>query len=228
MLTVDGEVLTGIQIDRDDERLRLKDAAGKTLVIATGDIDQEGEGKSLMPQGLTKFLTQQEFFDLARFVSELGKPGPYALRKTPGIQRWRVLKDPPPEIAGEVPNVELFREHVLDAPAEAWTTAYAKVGGALPLAELASAGPAVLWLQGTIDVSQAGPIAVEISSTEPAQLWIDAEPFDNQTRVEREFSAGKHTLTFRVQLSDRPDAELKVELSKPAGSSAQFVVINGM
>jgi hypothetical protein len=139
-----------------------------------------------------------------------------------------VLNSPPPEIAGEIPNVELFREHVLDAPAEAWTTAYAKVGGSLPLAELASAGPAVLWLQGAIDVSQAGPIAIEVSSTAAAQLWIDAEPFDNSARVERAFSAGKHTLTFRVQVSDPQAAELKVELSKPAGSAVQFVVINGM
>jgi hypothetical protein len=83
-------------------------------------------------------------------------------------------------------------------------------------------------LQGTIEVSQAGLIAIEVSSTETAQLWIDAEPFDNQTRVERAFSAGKHTLTFRVQVSDPQAAELKVELTKPAGSAAQFVVINGM
>ena len=117
-----------------------------------------------MPQGLTKFLTQQEFLDLAKFISELGKPGPYAIRKTPSIQRWRVLKTPPPEIAAEVPNVEILREHVLDTPADAWTTAYGKVGGALPLAELAPARPAVLYLQGEIDVSQAGPIAIEIAT----------------------------------------------------------------
>jgi putative heme-binding domain-containing protein len=226
--TIDGEVLTGIQIDRDDQRLRLKDAAGKTLVIPTGDIEQEGEGQSLMPQGLTKFLTHEEFLDLAKFISELGKPGPYAIRKTPSIQRWRVLKNPPPEIVAEVPNVEIFRELVLDAPADAWTPAYGKVGGALPLAELAPARPAVVWLQGEIDVSQAGPIALEIATTEKAQLWIDAEPFDVQPRIERPFAARKHTLTFRVEVSASDDPELKVELTKPEASAAQFVVVNGM
>jgi putative heme-binding domain-containing protein len=228
VLTFDGEVFTGIQIDRDDQRVRLKDAAGKTLVIPADDIDQEGEGQSLMPQGLTKFLTQQEFLDLAKFISELGKPGPYALRKTPSIQRWRVLKDPPPEIIAEVPNVEILRELVLDTPAEAWTTAYGQVGGALPLAELAPQRPAVVWLQGSIDVSQAGPVAVEISTSETFQIWLDAEPFESQTRLERSLSAGKHTLTFRVQVSDRPEPQIKVELSKPAGSGAQFVVVGGM
>lgn len=227
VLTLDGEVLTGIQIDRDDERLRLKDAAGKTLVIPVSDIDQEGEGKSLMPQGLTKFLTQQEFFDLAKFISELGKPGPYAIRQTPSIQRWRVLQDIPPEISGGVANVELFREHVLDTPTDAWTTAYGTVGGALPLDELVKSPSQVIWLQGTLDVSQTGPIAVQIALDQKAQLWIDAEPFDVQPRIEREFAPGKHTLTFRVEVSSLPAGDLKVELAKPAGSGAQFAVVNG-
>jgi putative heme-binding domain-containing protein len=86
VLTVNGEVITGIQIDRDEQRVRLRDASGKMVVIPADDIDQEAEGQSLMPQGLTKFLTDEELLDLAKFVSELGRPGPYAIRKTPSIQ----------------------------------------------------------------------------------------------------------------------------------------------
>jgi putative heme-binding domain-containing protein len=76
VLTASGEVLTGVQVDRDDQRLRLRDASGKIVVIPADDIDQEAEGQSLMPQGLTKFLTHEELLDLAKFVSELGRPGP--------------------------------------------------------------------------------------------------------------------------------------------------------
>lgn len=227
VLTLDGEVFTGIQIDRDDQKLRLRDAAGKVVTIPIGNIDQEGEGKSLMPQGLTKFLTYQELLDLARFVSELGKPGPYAIRKTPSIQRWRVLKLPGPELAGEAPNVEIFREHVLDTPDDAWSIAYGKVGGALPLAELAPQRPALMYVQGEVEVSQPGPIAIEVSSTEPVQVWLDAEPFETTSRIERELPAGKHSFTFRVQVGTAPQPELKVELTRPAGSAAQFVPIGG-
>jgi putative heme-binding domain-containing protein len=228
ILTLDGEVLTGIQIDRDEHRLRLRDAAGKIVTIPIANIDQEGEGQSLMPQGLTKFLTQQEFLDLARFVSELGKPGPYAIRKTPSIQRWRVLKSPSPELTTEVPNVEVFREQVLDTPPEAWTTAYGMVGGELPLVELTSSRPAVLFLQGEIDVTAAGAIAVQVATTERLQVWIGAEPFESAANIARELAAGKHTLTFRVSVGTGPDPRLKVELTRPAGSAAQFVVLNGM
>jgi hypothetical protein len=139
-----------------------------------------------------------------------------------------VLKNPPRELTAEVPNVEIVRELVIDAPADAWTTVYGKVGGTLPLEEIARERPAIVWLQGEIEVSQAGPIVVDVQSAEPLQLWIDAEPFEGQAKIEREFAAGKHTLTFRVEVSAGSHPELKVELLKPAGSPAQFVVVNGM
>jgi putative heme-binding domain-containing protein len=227
VLTLDGEVLTGIQIDRDEQKLRLRDATGKIVTVPVANIDQEGEGKSLMPQGLTKFLTAQEFLDLAKFVSELGKPGPYAIRKTPSIQRWRVLKSPGMELTAETPNVEVFRELVLDTPPEAWSTAYGTVGGKLPLAELIAERPTVLWLQGEFEVSQPGLIAIEIASTETAQVWVDVEPFEPVKQIERELAAGRHTLTFRMTVGTGPNPTLKVELTKPAGSSAQFAVIHG-
>jgi putative heme-binding domain-containing protein len=228
VLTTDGEIVTGIQVDRDDQKLRLRDAAGKIVVIPADAIDQEGEGKSLMPQGLTKFLAQQEFLDVAKFISELGKPGPYALRKAPGIQRWRVLKEPGAELTSEVPNVEIFREHVLDTQAEAWTTAYAMVGGTLPLVEIARERPGVLYLQGEIDVTQAGVVALDIASAEPAQAWLDSEPFESAKRIERELPAGKHTLTLRVEVGTATDPTLQVDVTKPVGSAAQVVAVNGM
>jgi putative heme-binding domain-containing protein len=228
VLTADGEIITGIQIDRDDQRLRLRDATGKTIVIPIANIDQEDEGKSLMPQGITKFLTDQEFLDLARFVSELGKPGPYAIRKTPSLQRWRVLKNPAPELTSEVPNVELFREHVLDASPGDWLPAYGMVGGNLPLAELAKQRPAVVYIQGEIEVSEAGPVTIDINSTEATQTWLDAEPFEATKQITRELTAGRHTLTFRVAITDRPDPTIKIEFSKPSGSTAQFSVVSGM
>jgi putative heme-binding domain-containing protein len=229
VLTTDGELITGIQIDRDDQRLRLRDATGKAVEIPTADIEQEGEGSSLMPQGLTKFLTEQEFLDLSRFVSELGKPGPYAIRRAATIQRWRVLKSPGMELTAEVPNVEVFREQVLDAPADQWMPAYGTVGGWLPLADVAK-GPAVLYVQGEFDVSEAGPLAVDIDCTEPTQCWLDSEPFEAARHIERPLTAGRHKLTLRIPVPAAADAEprLKVELSKPAGSAVQFAVVNGM
>ena len=37
-----------------------------------------------MPKGLANLMTRAEFLDLVRFLSELGKPGPYAIRPDAG------------------------------------------------------------------------------------------------------------------------------------------------
>lgn len=240
ILTADGEVVTGIVIDRNDERVRLKDASGKVIIVAIDDIESEKDGPSLMPQGLTKFLTHDEFLDLARFITELGRPGPYAIRTAPTLQRWRLLKSAAPEISGEVPNVEHFRQHVLELPADAWLPLYGTARGPLPLADVAgalksdSAGKSttqktVAFLQGEIEVSQAGDLQIEIKSAVPLHFWLDAEPFEKPASLTLPLTAGRHKLTLRLEFpSDLPpEASLHVELKKPAGSNIQFDVVGG-
>jgi putative heme-binding domain-containing protein len=109
VLTVDGEVLTGIQIDRD-EMIAEKDAAGK-LVIAASDIDQEGRAIA--------YAARPDEISAARVLTGPVRVGvgAGALRsaKTPGIQR-RPCSKPAARNRREVPNVEIFREHVLTPP----------------------------------------------------------------------------------------------------------------
>ncbi|OYW17289.1 MAG: hypothetical protein B7Z55_12825, partial [Planctomycetales bacterium 12-60-4] len=147
-----GKVLTGVVIDRDDVRVNVRDVNGQTIVVPVADIEEEAEGKSLMPQGLTKFLTRDELIDLARFVSELGKPGPYAVNTARTIQRWRVLQSPPDELTSSVPHLEHVRQYILGSEPSAWMSAYSRVGGTLPLNELRDGRtPTVLILQGEFD-----------------------------------------------------------------------------
>jgi putative heme-binding domain-containing protein len=222
-LTSDGGVVTGILVDRDDNRVRVRDAAGKVITIPTADIDDEAEGKSLMPQGLTKFLTHDEFLDLARFIAELGKPGPYAVRKTPTIQKWRVLSQPAADLLTQVPNVEDLRVHVLDAPDSAWTTVYGMADGNYPLEELDS-GSAV-YLQGQINVVDAGEIELELTAPAGTSWWLDAEPFEGTNKLTREIAAGPHRLTVRVPAAQ---GKLRLEVRKPAGSAANYTVVGGL
>ena len=59
----------------------------------------------------------RELLDLARFVSELGKPGPYAVRTTPTVQRWRVLTRPAAALTRVVPSDDAIQQYVQGAPA---------------------------------------------------------------------------------------------------------------
>jgi len=228
IITSDGNVVTGVIVDRDPTRVRLKDATGNILIIPTDDIETEAEGKSLMPQGLTKFLTHQETLDLMKFVSLLGKPGPYAIRKAETMQRWRVLREPAAEVLKEVPNVEIVRAKILELPAESWDPAYAQVAGEFPLDEVKPAeGPAVVILQGEVDVTEEGPFQVDIKTKEKFQVWFDAEPFGDSAHFEVNGTKGVHKITIRIELSDVAEPAVRLELVRLTGSSAQFVAVAG-
>ena len=136
VLTSDGQVFQGIVTDKDDQRIVLKEATGAPRVVPVASIEDQKPGGSLMPKGLVNLMTRAEFVDLVRFLSELGKPGPYAIRATPAIQRWKVLKPVPEALSMSVPDKDLFRDQVLQAEPGRWVTAYAKVAGSLPLDEL--------------------------------------------------------------------------------------------
>lgn len=226
--TSDGLLLSGVLIDRDENRIRLRDSQGKLLVIPTADVEAEAEGPTMMPSGLTKFLTSDELLDLIKFVSELGKPGEYAVQTVPTMQRWRVMTNPPSELTESVPHLDHIRQFVLGSPEEAWTPAYAKVAGKLPLAELRHGdAPTVLILRGEIQVNEAGPIAVKIESSEPAQTWVDAQPFLSEREFEVTLQPGRHAVLLRVETSSQPNPEIRVQFTRPEGSAVQFEVVGG-
>ena len=225
--TSDGRIITGVAVDRDANRVVLRTADGKTATIPVADIDTEEEGKSLMPQGLTKFLTQQEFFDLAKFVSELGKEGgKYTAPAVPTIQRWRVLSEPNAELLAAVPNVEQLREYVLDAPWEDWQPAYAMVNGQLPLAEL-SKEDQPLYLMGEIEVVVEGEVTIRLESSQPLQAWIDATPIEVKEETPVKLAAGRHKLIVRVAPAKAEKPMLRASVLKPAGSAAQIDIVAG-
>ena len=78
--TTDGQVFQGIVTDKDDQRIVLKECHRGPRVVPVASIEDQKPGGSLMPKGLVNLMTRAEFVDLVRFLSELGKPGPYAIR----------------------------------------------------------------------------------------------------------------------------------------------------
>ena len=230
ILTEDGEVILGIVLEDNDEHVILKTLNGETVTILRDDIDPDGtsKGKSLMPQGLTKFLTRDEMVDLVRFLSELGKPGEYAVRSKPTIQRWRVLESVPTALVSDVPSVELLQSKILDAADDAWIAAYGKVAGALPLDELvADKRNEVLFLQGHIDVTSAGTITLGLDSAAGITAWIDTTRINNPKPGPFNLTEGRHAITLRVDLQARKSRELTVTVDKPNGSTAELTVVGG-
>jgi putative heme-binding domain-containing protein len=234
IITDSGEVHTGILVDRDELRVRLRDATGRVITVPTVEIEEEVEGKSLMPKGLTTFLTQQEFLDLARFVAELGKPGPYAIRSTPTVQRWKLLENPPAELAdggaGLVPTDELFEKLVLKGQGLRWKSAYGKTAGGLPLDECVAPGGSglqPLWLQGEITLDAAGPVDLRIAAPEGTAAWVGGVRIDLAKTGSVPFEKGGNRLTLRVPVAMGKGQELKVEVHKTKDAARRIEVAGG-
>lgn len=226
VITVQGRIHQGLVGDRTANALVLKDATGKETSIPIEDIDDEVEGKSLMPKGLVKFMTHAEFVDLAKFLTMLGKPGEYAVRSTQRMQRWRLLKDVPQGLIDEVPTLSSFEDLVLRATL--WEAVYSKVNGELPLSELTTkTSQSVVYVQGELNVTHTGTIAGTVNSSEGLTLWIGDEMIEKDGDFEVELEEGLHPVTFRIDTDQRSEETLKLVFKKPAGSSAEFAVVDG-
>jgi putative heme-binding domain-containing protein len=217
VLTDDGRVLQGIVVEEDDKKLVLRDATAELRVVPSASIEDSKKGGSLMPKGLSNMLTRAEFVDLVRFLSELGKPGPYAIKSVPTIQRWRVLKTAPEDIAG-----------VLGADPGQWSPAFALAAGNLPISEIAaSSGSKIPIIQGEIAVSAAGPVVFRFNGSKGLTAWLDDRPLPAGDSPTAEVSEGAHKLTLKVDTEARGGLPIRVEVAKPEGSSAEFSVVGG-
>lgn len=226
VITLEGRIHQGIVVDRTANALVLKDATGKATSVPIDDIDEEVEGKSLMPKGLVKFMTHAEFIDLAKFLATLGKPGEFAVRTTQRTQRWKLLKDVPQNLIDEVPSLTNFEDLVLRATL--WQAVYGKVGGELPLDELvAVVMQPVLYVQGELNVQKGGPVQVKLNSAEGLTVWFDENQVEAQESFVVDLPAGIHPVTFRIDTSQRGEKPLKLEFFKPEGSNAEFSVVDG-
>ncbi len=226
VVTVDGEILRGVKVDRDDQRLILRDDKGKETIVPIDDIEAEAEGKSLMPEGLHHLMTEQELVDVVAFLAALGKPGDFVVNSRPTVQRYQYLAD-----EAEVNRLAGLGEGQLEGELEKidaskWTTVYALVDGTLPRQAFASV-PKMLILRGDIDVVVPGPIGAKLASQTDVQLVIDGQSIASNGVQTVEKPAGKHTLYFIIESSGKVQS-VTAEITKPAGATTQFTVVGGV
>jgi hypothetical protein len=183
-----------------------------------------------MPEGVTRILTHAELLDLVRFVSELGKPGPFAPPKTPTIQAWKKLKVVPDALREGVPNRDVLRDTLLRDNPEAWEPVYSLVNGTLPLTDLrpkAGKSSGLIYLQGEVNVVQAGPVEVLLDTSEPATFWLDEESYEKQRQATVQLTPGRHRITVRVAGGNSSNGRLRLEFRRPANAGTIFQVVQG-
>jgi putative heme-binding domain-containing protein len=227
--TNDGRVLTGIKVRQSDSELVLRNAENREVAIALSSIEEQKPGGSIMPDGLASPLTRAELIDLVRFMSELGKVGPYSVSKARLARRWQVLEATPAA-------AEHIRHAGLDAAASAderlrWAPAYSTVAGALPLDAME---PIAVRFQSKsygfarchLTVTTPGAVIVRLGAATGLKVWLDGKSMPAAERLRINLSSGQHTLTIAVDLDDRRDG-LTCELDDEPGSPAQVQFVGG-
>ena len=232
VVTTDDKVLQGVKVREANGLLVLRTAEDKEITIPVKDIAERAKStKSLMPEGITDQLTKQDFADLVRFMSELGKVGGnYAPSKARVVRRWQVI-DP------TTANLNLFRRARVSAAAEAdnvfaWSPAYSKVSGDLPLAEQPkftvwndTAPQTVLRFQ--LDVTTAGAAKLKFNSVAGLTVYVGTAPVEPKLETLLDLKTGVQTVTILIDRSKREKEDVRVELEDVEKSPARVAVVGG-
>ncbi len=221
--TDEGKVIAGIPVRQSETELVLRDAEDRQIVIPADAIEEKRESRSLMPDGLVDTLTRQELIDLTRFLSELGKVGPYAIGQERVARRWQTLAWT--QEAHQRLNRTSYDTAATADPALTWTPAYSRVSGELPVEELPrfvvhrDLDPAS-FVRCEVEAASAGNVQLAFNSVEGLSLWLDGKPTALRPQTTVNLAPGRHTLTLAINREER-QTPLRLELTDAAGSTAQ-------
>ncbi|MFO0938256.1 MAG: hypothetical protein U0798_17260 [Gemmataceae bacterium] len=227
--TLSGKQIQGVKIREADGMLVLRNAEDKEESIRLDDIDVRKESRSLMPDGLTDPLTKSEFLDLVKFLSELGKVGPYAPNPARLFRKWEYIE-------GTGANTERFRRTRIAVAAEkenglTWTPTYTRVSGELPIGEISKYS---VWnntepqsvVRCLIDVTTAGPVRLKFNDLTGLTTFVNGKPVGGKNEIDVDLPVGTISVTMIVDRGKR-NSEIKVELLDVPGSPARAKPVNG-
>ncbi len=224
--TADGQTLSGVKVRENQKELVIRDAEDREISISKADKPDIKNGKSLMPEGLTDALTDQEFIDLVRFLSELGK-GEYLAQPGKVVRRWE----------GVLPSQLLFTVVTRDRVGAVatskelpWAPTYSTVRGDLPTADMPKwkigQGPDQAVVRFQLDVTTPGKAKLSVPDVTGLQLWLDGTPLTVDKEIPLDLTAGVRTVTVNVKLDERK-TPLRVELAEVKDSTVRVSIVGG-
>ena len=217
--TVEGQVIAGVQIQRSDKSITLRTADNKVVTVAADQIEEVGQGVSLMPEGLVDALTDNEIASLVRFLSELGRTPEYTLSRSRLLRSWQVLQ-PTQEGLHQI-NRTSFSKVAANDPAFTFSPKYSVVSGGLPLEDvpvLNVRDQRVGFAQSQINVTTPGNIVFRVSSVAGLEIRIDGIPMPPQAEFSVSLTAGPHVVTVMINRASRTEP-LSLEMLEGVGQS---------
>lgn len=205
---------SGTFVRETRDELVLRDATNQELIIPKNQIVIQRIGGSIMPAGLVDFLTDGERADLFRFLTELGRPGPFDGTRTTVARAWWVKGDLTPT-AENVPKADLEGRE--------WTRIWTTVAGDLPKddleAEQASPHRTVPFAVATkFQTTKAGTVRLRFTGPAGLATWIDGTAISSRPEITLKLGPGKHVFVLGLEPGKLPE-RIRVE-----SAGARFLV----
>ncbi|MEZ5387071.1 MAG: hypothetical protein R3F13_16305 [Prosthecobacter sp.] len=208
----DGSVVSGGLVTDGVEELTIRDPANQIIKVAKSAVaSRQMSPVSMMPAGLTASLREDEFVDLVRFLSELGREGDYKTQPNRYVRTWKIMGKMEQKDNDHVRHVGSFALNDESYPYP-WQIMFSKVSGELPLADLPPAQRMYPWFpkiaQFGLKLDNEGKVKLGFSSVDGIVVAVDdAELKELSTEQTLDLPAGTHRISILVT---RDAGELEV------------------
>lgn len=209
--TTDGKVVAGGLVQDGQAEVVLRDPANQLQKVPKAKIaSRQMSPVSMMPPGLTASLREDEFVDLVRFLSELGKEGDYKIKTNRFVRTWKVMG---PMEQADIDFVRHTGLQALHDPAHKfpWLLSYSKVNGELPLDEMVASAKMYPWFpkiaQFGIKLDAAGKVKLGLNETKGIIVVAGEKIIQTpDTTLELDLPAGRTPISV---LATRDAGDLK-------------------
>jgi putative heme-binding domain-containing protein len=205
--TRDGQELSGVVVGENSEQLVVRDASNHEISVPKSNISTRTQGGSLMPSSLLDNLSSSEQLDLYRFLSELGKPGPFDASKGNVARLWRVR--PLLHTDEQVGEGTLVAGDINSAE---WKPIASFVDGRLTddmVREGAQAnryaGVMGIYAATQFQVPKTGAVQLALSRSPHLAIWIDGKLVASGTAITADLAAGTHTFVVKLDPKKLPE-----------------------
>ncbi len=223
--TKDGKVFAGGLVQDGGDEVIIRDPANQLQKIPKAQIaNRQMSPASMMPAGLTASLREDEFVDLVRFLSELGREGAYKIAPNRYVRTWKVMGTMEKDVIDHVRHVGLHALHEKEGKYP-WELRLSQVSGALPLSEVQEAKmypwfPKIAKM--SLKLEAAGKVKLGLNAAKHVTVVVADKALPETTpELTLDLPAGITPITFVIarEATDMPN--LRVEILEGA---AQVVV----
>jgi putative heme-binding domain-containing protein len=189
--TKDGRTIIGRLLRSGGGSLVVSDAAGTETTLSEDAILKKTDTGSLMPAGLINSLGEQEQADLFKFISQLGKPGPYDATKSRAPRVWAVMP-----VNGEPSQAVMAGD-----AAQPWVSITGTVNGTLLASDVSAMTGAANEVLAATKLELSAPAEVSFSfpaDAKPTGFWVDGKPVEGG---KVSLAAGTHRIVLRAPLA---------------------------